>query len=700
MEGRKSVKDVKISLTRHPLVFKKPARTSRNVLKSKPSFLLTIRDRNGRTGVGECSLIPGLSLESESKAEDYLMELTKLDSIELNSIPEKLPAVRFAVETALNDFYRDGNERWSGGIEINGLVWMESIEGMLAQVDELVAKGFKTIKLKVGTMPFFEELKMLEEIRRRCPKDEFTIRIDANGAFGTPAEDGLTSIEKLEAMEHLCLHSIEQPIEVGKFFEMKELCLNSPIPIALDEELIGVHKWNDRFELLDYLRPAFIVLKPSLLGGLESSEEFIEIAEKLDIGWWATSALESNVGLAAISGWTVKMRKDKIAQGLGTGSLFTNNTETTLNISEGRLYSHHNKTKPGILFCAGLTCELSKEGALEFKNNLLRPKWTDGIAEALDIWFNHLTLPLKFKTSGSSGVAREITHSREAVIASAEATIEFFDLKEGCRLGMALPIDFVAGRLMLIRAIVGGCDIEIVEPTSKPIFENPIDFLSLTPHQCTSLLPSFPKASCLLLGGGAVSENLRQNLPKGVEVWEGFGMTETITHVAVRQISKRETETETEFKSLSKMPFVALDGIYFKISERGNLIISATARNVLDIITDDLVELIDSKSFIWIGRESHIINSGGIKVNPEFVEREIREIMSPINCDYIILGRKDELLGEMVVLKIDIEEMSISAEIKLLKAIASLKNLPHHHAPRKIEYGKVSKTNRGKTKRV
>ena len=697
MDSRKYAKGVSIEFIRHPLEFKKPAQTSRDTLTFKPSFFLTIRNNEGRTGVGECSLIPGLSLESESEAEEYLERLTRTDSIDLDAVPKTLPAVRFAVETALIDFYRDGSEKWKGGIPINGLVWMGSQESMLKQVDELVDKGFKTIKLKVGTLPFHEELEMLEAIRSKCPKGEFTIRIDANGAFGKDVGDGLSALDKLKALEHLCLHSIEQPIPAGRLSQMKELCENSPIPIALDEELIGVHQRKERIDLLKKLKPAYIVLKPSLIGGLESAKEFVDIANDLGIGWWATSALESNVGLAAISEWTTTVISQDMAQGLGTGSLFTNNTDSTLFISEGKLYSHSDHSKPSFLYCAGQSFELSEEGARKFKDNLQRPLWTEGVAEVLEVWFNNSTTSLIFTTSGSSGSAREITHSREALISSAKATLEFFDLGEGDRLAMAMPIDFVAGRMMLIRAIVGGCDIEIAEPKARPVFEKPIDFLSLTPHQCTSLLPSFPQVKKLLLGGGAVSEKLKRQLPVEVEVWEGFGMTETITHIALRKISQEATTAiHTPF---SNFPFTALPGVSFKTSETRQLIINAPTRNVTGLVTDDVVELLSSTSFRWIGRVSQIINSGGIKVNPEFVEREIRGIMEPLNCEYIVLGRPNDLLGEIVVLKIEHEGLPKSVETKILDEISSLNHLPPHNAPRMIEYGPIEKSERGKTKR-
>ena len=658
-----------IEFTSHPLEFKKPARTSRDTLKSKPSFFLSIEDDGGRRGKGECSLIPGLSLESEKDAREALEQLTKLDTLNPESIPHSLPAVKFAVETALIDLKREGAPTWIEGIPVNGLVWMEDAEGMLEQVDALVAKGYKTIKIKVGTLPFYEELDLLQEIRRRCPSRDFTLRIDANGAFSNQTPDGLTALEKLEILHKagLDLHSIEQPISPGLTEEMAELCASSPVPIALDEELIQIRSESEKRALLEKIRPAYLVLKPSLLGGFKSAESWITLAESLSIGWWTTSALESNVGLAEIAEWTYELLKSRpnlksMAQGLGTGSLYKNNIASTVIISDGKLFSS----------------PLHKE-----------LKWTQEISTAIENWFAHPNAPLSYKTSGSSGPPREITHSRDAVIASAKETLEYFNLKPGDRVVLSLPVNFIAGHMMLVRAIVGGLALEIVEPTAKPNFKTPADFIALTPYQCYSLLPDFPPVKKVLLGGGVVSEDLIERLPKRIDFYEGFGMTETITHIAIRKLQRES----------SKSPFEAMPGVCFSISEYGELVIDAPSRGVTGLVTDDIVELLDSKRFVWLGRRSSIINSGGIKVMPEVVEQEIREVIKPLGCDYMIKGMPDEYLGEKVTLLLDTLELTEKIENELLMEISLLGNLSEYHAPKKIVYGKVIRSNRGKLKR-
>ena len=687
--------DIDVTYNAHTLKFIKPVRTSRDILDNKPSFFITIRDKYGRKGVGECSLIPGLSLETEQDVISALEKLKNNRGFNLSEIPKSLPSVRFALETAIINLKKEGEAKWLGGIPINGLVWMDSVEGMLKQVDILVSKGFKTIKLKVGTLPFDEEIEMLREIRKKCPAKEFTLRIDANGAFGKDSGDGITASEKLEALAaaDLNIHSIEQPIPAGHHEHMAVLCASSPIPIALDEELIGVSTQNERRELLEKIKPQYLILKPSLIGGLKESEKWIELANEFGIGWWVTSALESNVGLSAIAEW-VAITTDNdpnlqgLAQGLGTGGLYSNNTASSMYIEDGKLFSHAEKL--GSITLEGQTFPLSHSGASEFEALKERPSWTDGIAVALMNWFTKPSSPLSFHTSGSSGTPMEISHSREAVISSAKDTINFFALSPGAKVVLALPIESVAGRLMLVRAIVGGLNLEIIKPSTQLSFSSPVDFIALTTHQCASLLPEFPQCSKVLLGGGVVTEGLRCQLPMEIEFWEGFGMTETITHIAARRVRSEGEPT----------PFSALPGVTFRTRNDGVLVIDAPNREVHDLETDDLVEIIDSQHFKWIGRESSIINSGGIKVIPEMVEREILELMSPLQCEYIVRGVADDALGEKVVLRIDSDALHKAVEEKLLHEIATLATLPSYHKPREIEYGSINRSVLGKTRRL
>lgn len=340
-----------IQLVEHPMIFERPARTSRDVLMEKPTWFLVARHRDGRTGVGECSLIPGLSPEHPLRARRSLQKIALRGLLDPQSVPDNQPAVRFAVESALIDIITQDHKPndhtlfdtpwWHGdsSLPINGLVWMDDIPSMLAQVDALVERGFTTLKFKVGTHPFAAECEFLEEVRRRCPANQFTLRLDANGGFSRPdMDDGLDVHARLTRLADFDIHSIEQPIRHGNWEAMRDLCADSPIPLALDEELIGLATTDIRRGMLDLVKPQFIILKPSLLGGFREANHWMDLASERGIGWWATSALESNVGLSAIAQWTADAVSDHakpLPQGLGTGGLFTNNVRSPLRVKAG-----------------------------------------------------------------------------------------------------------------------------------------------------------------------------------------------------------------------------------------------------------------------------------------------------------------------------------------------------------------------------
>ena len=255
-------------------------------------------------------------------------------------IDEKLPAVRFGLETALRDLYYGGqmkvfdskfyDDRRS--IDINGLVWMGDKDTMLERLELKILSGFECVKLKIGGIDFQDELAIIRDAREMIDRDDLNIRVDANGAF-----DVSDVMPALEALAELGVRSIEQPIKPGQWQAMAELVRNSPVPIALDEELIGITNLEEKRTMLTEIKPQFIVLKPTLLGGFKATEEWIQLAEELDIGWWVTSALESNIGLSAICQFTSQFEPE-IPQGLGTGELYTNNIPSPLTILNGCLY--------------------------------------------------------------------------------------------------------------------------------------------------------------------------------------------------------------------------------------------------------------------------------------------------------------------------------------------------------------------------
>ena len=321
--------------------FKFPAGTSRGVLLHKPSSFL-ILEKDGLTGIGECSTIPGLSIDPMDSFERKLVDLCRLlnngqepDSIDL----EEYPSIAFGLETALLDLAAKGSEclfpsaftEGNAGIPINGLVWMGDKVFMQKQIKEKIEAGYQCIKLKIGANDFNTELEILTAIRQQFSSEDIEIRLDANGAFH-PQE----ALEKLNKLSVFGIHSIEQPIRQQQFDAMADICARSPIPIVLDEELIGVKPWNID-ALLQKIKPAYIILKPSLLGGFKPSEEWIRLAEKYNIGWWITSALEANIGLNAIAQWTATLGSP-LPQGLGTGQLYHNNIPSPLEIENAKLY--------------------------------------------------------------------------------------------------------------------------------------------------------------------------------------------------------------------------------------------------------------------------------------------------------------------------------------------------------------------------
>lgn len=336
-----------IQCLKHPLIFHQPARTSRDTLLEKPTWFLVAKHPDGRVGVGECSLIPGLSPEHPLRAERALQAIAESGTLDPDGISDALPAVRFAVETALIDLLTPGRHilfdgpfaRGESGIPINGLIWMGTAESMFEQAQAKLAQGFTTLKWKVGTLPFEEELDLVRQIRNVAA--EATLRVDANGAFSAD-ESGWTPLDKCRALAKFGLHSIEQPLKPGNWKAMAELVRESPLPVALDEELIGLSTTELRRGMLGLIRPAYVVLKPSLIGGLKEANHWMDLASEVGAGWWATSALESNIGLNAISQWTADALlddKQPLPQGLGTGGLFTNNVASPMFVTAGELWT-------------------------------------------------------------------------------------------------------------------------------------------------------------------------------------------------------------------------------------------------------------------------------------------------------------------------------------------------------------------------
>lgn len=350
---------LKPEISRQSLQFKIPAKTSRGSYTIHDMLVLRLEDERGNVGYGECAPLPDLSSDRNeyydlsqiySIIAGYLDNLDVLDIMDNLSLSQRqilnYPALTFALESALLDITRPTEifstpfAKGEAGIPINGLIWMSDYDNMFRQIEKKLADGFRCIKLKIGAIDWSDELALLKMIRQRFSVNDLTLRVDANGAF--PIAEAMRKLDELAAFD---IHSIEQPIRQGNVQEMAFLCQNSPVPIALDEELIGIYATEGKIKLLDTVNPQYIVVKPTLHGGLSGVTEWVSLARQRNIGSWLTSALESNIGLRSIAllaaylyGPGFAQPSQPLYQGLGTGQLFVRNTPSTLHLINDKLF--------------------------------------------------------------------------------------------------------------------------------------------------------------------------------------------------------------------------------------------------------------------------------------------------------------------------------------------------------------------------
>ena len=330
------------------LDFKRPSGTSRGVMTEKETWFIVL-EKAGKKGIGECGILRGLSADDRDDYEDKLKwtcENIHLGEAALWEALLEFPSIQFGIEMAFlslkseNPYllfpsnFTDNKE----SININGLVWMGEASFMKQQIEEKLALGFNCIKLKIGAIDFQKELELLQFIRSHFSAEQVEIRVDANGAFALNE-----ALDKLSQLNKFQLHSIEQPIKRGNIEDMKKLCEATPFPIALDEELIGIFSFEQKEKLLQEIKPQYIILKPSFVGGFRGTKEWITLADNYNIGWWITSALESNIGLNAIAQWTF-LQKSIMPQGLGTGALYNNNFDCPLEVVNGQLWYNKDQT--------------------------------------------------------------------------------------------------------------------------------------------------------------------------------------------------------------------------------------------------------------------------------------------------------------------------------------------------------------------
>lgn len=325
---------------KYNLIFKLPSGTSRGILTEKETFILTIQKEN-KTGIGECAVFRGLSYDDVPHYEQKLQWLCQNINKDFSFLKNELlefPSLIFGLEQALlnlenseNLYFPSDFTQGKAGISINGLIWMGNEDFIQTQIEEKLAQNFRCIKLKIG-VNWAMEKRILQNLRKQFPQEVLEIRVDANGAF-----DFYEAQKVLEELTELKIHSIEQPIKAKNWEKMAKLCQNTPTPIALDEELIGIIDFDIKNELLDFVKPQYIILKPALVGGFCGSDEWIALAKERKIGWWITSALESNIGLNSIAQYTFR-KNNPIPQGLGTGGLFTNNFVSPLQLINNHLF--------------------------------------------------------------------------------------------------------------------------------------------------------------------------------------------------------------------------------------------------------------------------------------------------------------------------------------------------------------------------
>lgn len=629
---------IEIHYSHNQLCYKKPATTSRGSYTHRDFIVLEMFDteRPGLIAYGECSYLPDLSCDVCEHYEKVIQKT--IDEYVVNQhldyeFLRDYPSILMGFETLIQHYhvqsYALSNTLFSkgkNGIPINGLVWMSDFETMSQQIEAKLEAGFTCIKIKIGAIDFEKEIALLNQIRARFSKEVIQLRVDANGAFKSNE-----AFEKLTRLSQYDIHSIEQPIKQNQWDKMAGLCENSPIPIALDEELIGINKYQEKQELLEKIRPQFIVLKPSLHGGFYGCREWIELAEKRKIGWWITSALETNIGLNAIAHFTAELASERgleysqlMHQGLGTGQLFVDNIDTPLFIKGEKLYY-----------------DVSRE-----------TKHMKLVEEVITFWDNWYQDTLSVFTSGSTGKPKKTTLNKNQMLLSASRTIEALKLPINAHYFLCLPTQYIAGQMVLVRALCSHSKVFIGEANTQVLkqflFFNPknedIDFLAITPLMLISILKDpqqkefLSRVRTVLVGGGALSkdvENELQLFPN--HFWASYGMTETLSNIALRPLNGPHRSDY----------FTPLTGVELSIDALNCLFIKDAVTHPNGIQTFDLVELLEDGRFKIIGRTSNVINSGGLKLQPEAIEAKLVDI---IEDSFVISSIPDKRLGEKLVI--------------------------------------------------
>jgi o-succinylbenzoate synthase len=692
----------------HLLHFKQPAGTSRGVYRTRQSWFLLLwnTDQPLRIGIGECAPLPDLSSDALPDYEKVLTDFCRkfcaiannrsaektenilLDS-PLTAMGRRYPSILFGLETALQHLHAGSFALWNTpfsrgetGITINGLVWMGKKEQMLQQVEQKMERGFRCIKLKIGAIDFDEELSLIRHIRSRFSPEQTEIRVDANGAFSPE-----NAMEKLHRLAAFHLHSIEQPIRAGQWAAMAALVAETPIPIALDEELIGINDPKEKQRLLDTIRPHYIILKPSLHGGIHGCAEWIAEAESRSIGWWITSALESNIGLNAIAQWCASLHAF-LPQGLGTGALFTDNLELPLSVEGDRLWNKWPKDRNNSAFCTDRNRQTLTLNGIPYSKalagTLADTKLTDPTTSEwerdlygflLEWWDDSPTLSVH--TSGSTGTPKKIIVEKEQMMQSAITTCSALKLHRRDKALLCLPVRYIAGKMMVVRALVAGLDLYAIAPDGHPLATIPnewsFDFVAMVPLQVfNSLQNERTELNAIkngIIGGAAIDPALEKEVVLLPNAWYStYGMTETLSHIALRRLNGlKRTES-----------YCPVQQVTVSLSTEKTLVIDAPSICSTTVVTNDIARILSDGSFEILGRKDNVINSGGIKLQPEQLEKKLAGVL---NDPFCITSLSDPKLGERAVLLIESKQISQAAIMDKIALHLSIYEMPKQILP-------------------
>lgn len=643
--------DIRVRVVPRVFHFRQPAGTSRGVYLQRRVWYIVITSKNPSrplSGIGECAPLPDLSCDYgegyEAKLRETCARFERDGRFDRDSL-RAYPSILFGIETAERSAYASLRGDYSclydtpftrgeRCITINGLVWMGSHEEMLQRMEKKLEHGFRCVKLKIGAIDFGRELDLIRTLRQRFSSDAVALRVDANGAFSVEE-----ALEKLQRLAEFDIHSIEQPIRAGQWEEMARLCRTSPLPIALDEELIGINDPIRKRQLLETIRPHYIVLKPSLHGGLSGAEEWMREAGRLGVGYWITSALESNVGLNAIVQWTSTFMQNR--KTCGAGQAFGSFQDDSLHIDSD--------------FPQGLgTGQLFKDNfqgirlSLEGENLWMEEKEERDFKAALRLfekdWYSEASV-MTVRTSGSTGQPKQMEVSKRQMEASARRTCAFLGLNATHTALLCMPLEYIAGKMMAVRSFVCGFRLYAVAPSSHPFAHLRFapDFVAMTPMQVYSTLQVprerhlLRKVRHLIIGGGAVSDSLRQSL-RGFpnNVWSTYGMTETLSHVAMCRLNGPEAGDS----------YVPLQGVTVSLSPDRRLVVCVP--DVCDdvLVTNDYAEVLADGSFRILGRADNVVCSGGLKFQIETLERKLSD--AGFACQ--LTSVPDEKYGQALVL--------------------------------------------------